>query len=114
MVSNVSPFMEWLLVLANVINVVYNIPQMVHTYKTKSTKDFSIWFITLRIFGNIIWVLYAIEVNSILMLVNNTVTVLSSIFIGYYKAMHYYEERKQHQIPNGNQIVPMEDATSNY
>jgi len=92
---------------------VYNIPQMVHTYKTKSTKDFSIWFITLRIFGNSIWVLYEIEVNSMLMLINNTVTVLSSIFICYYKVINYYEERTQHQKAHKNQIVPIENDELN-
>lgn len=87
----VSPTMNGFLILANVINIVYNIPQMVQTYKTKSTKDFNIWFIVLRICGNFIWMIYAIEVNSLLMLINNSVTVIASIFIGYYKWREYLE-----------------------
>jgi MtN3 and saliva related transmembrane protein len=87
----VSPTMNGFLILANIINIVYNIPQMVQTYKTKSTKDFNIWFIVLRICGNFIWVVYAIEVNSLLMLINNSVTVIASLFIGYYKWREYIE-----------------------
>jgi uncharacterized protein with PQ loop repeat len=89
----VSPTMNGFLILANIINIVYNIPQMVHTYKTKSTKDFNVWFIVLRIIGNFIWMSYSIEVNSLLMLINNSVTVSSSLFIGYYKWREYLETK---------------------
>ena len=83
--ANVSPTMNVFLIIANIINLIYNIPQMVKTYKTKSTKDFSGWFLSLRVIGNLIWVAYAIEINSILMLINNIVTVVASLFLGYYK-----------------------------
>lgn len=89
----VSPTMNGFLILANIINIVYNIPQMVQTYKTKSTKDFNVWFIVLRIIGNLIWMAYSIEVNSLLMLINNSVTVIASIFIGYYKFHEYIETK---------------------
>ncbi len=91
---NVSPTMNGFLILANIINIVYNIPQMVQTYKTKSTKDFNIWFIVLRIIGNFIWLIYAIEVNILLMLINNAVSVLASAFIGYYKFLEYIEKNQ--------------------
>jgi uncharacterized protein with PQ loop repeat len=97
--------MNVLLIVANVINLVYNLPQMVHTYRTKSTKDFNTWFIVLRIVGNSIWVIYAAEVKSTLMLINNTVSVLSSIFIGYYKFINYYNEQ--------NAIIPEGSCDSN-
>jgi len=71
--------------MANIINLIYNIPQMVKTYQTKSTRDFSAWFLFLRIVGNLIWVAYAIELDSLLFLLNNIVTVLASVFVGFYK-----------------------------
>jgi len=83
--ENVSFTMNIFLIIANIINLIYNIPQIVKTYQTKSTKDFSGWFLSLRVLGNLIWIAYAIEVNSLLMLINNIVTVVSSMFIGYYK-----------------------------
>jgi MtN3 and saliva related transmembrane protein len=92
---NVSITMNIFLSIANVINLIYNLPQVIKTYKTKSTKDFSSWFIFLRILGNIIWIIYAIDIDSLQMLINNSVTVLSSVFIGYYKAVELYTERKE-------------------
>lgn len=84
---NVSFLTNIAIVIANVLNVVYNVPQMYRTYKRKSTKDISSWFLSLRIVSNSIWVWYAIEVNSMLMLINNIITVLASVFVGYYKIM---------------------------
>ena len=82
---NVGSTMNVFLVLANIINLIYNIPQMVKTYQTKSTRDFSAWFLFLRVVGNLIWVAYAIELDSLLFLLNNIVTVLASLFVGFYK-----------------------------
>lgn len=91
---NVPLGMNIMLIVANVINLVYNIPQMVQTYKTKSTRDFSGWFLSLRVIGNLIWVIYAIYIANLLMLINNTVTVGASIFVGYYKCVELYNDRK--------------------
>jgi MtN3 and saliva related transmembrane protein len=102
---NVSTTMNVFLVIANIINLFYNIPQMVKTYKRKSTKDFSTTFLVLRILGNLIWIGYAIEVSSLLMLINNIVTVLSSIFIGYYKVLEIikdYRNKKEEILPLDN------------
>ena len=90
--NNISLTMNIFVIIANIINLIYNIPQIVKTYKTKSTKDFSEWFLLLRILGNTIWVAYAIEVASTLMLINNVVTVLASIFIAYYKLIEMRNE----------------------
>ena len=92
---NVSTTTNIFLVIANIINLFYNLPQMYKTYKCKSTKDFSATFLLLRIIGNTIWTEYAIEVNSFLMLLNNLVTILSSIFIGYYKLCEIINEKKK-------------------
>jgi len=81
---NVSLTTNIFVIIANIINLIYNIPQMYKTWKTKSTKDFSTTFLVMRISGNIIWVAYAIEISSFLMLLNNCVTVLASVFIFYF------------------------------
>ena len=49
---NVSTTTNVFLVIANIINLFYNIPQMYKTYKCKSTKDFSTTFLLLRIYLN--------------------------------------------------------------
>ena len=91
--NNVSLTMNIFIIIANIINIVYNIPQMVKTYKSKSTKDLSGWFLFLRVIGNTIWVGYAIEVDSMMMLINTCVTVIASIFIGYYKVLELNRDR---------------------
>jgi len=101
---NVSLTMNIFIIIANIINVIYNVPQMVKTYKRKSTKDFSGTFLFLRIIGNTIWIAYAVEVDSMLMLINNIVTVIASIFIGYYKVIELHQERKNKYVNIVNDI----------
>ena len=82
------------LIVANIINLTYNIPQVWKTFKTKSTGDFSETFLVMRILGNTIWIGYAIEINSMLMLINNLVVIFSTIFLGYYKVLEIIRKRK--------------------
>lgn len=111
---NVSTTMNVFIVIANIINISYNIPQMVHTYKTKSTKDFDVWFIVLRCVGNIIWLVYSIYLNIFLMMLNNLITVLSSIFIGYYKLLEILEKKRLYkkQIDDYNLLQGLESNES--
>lgn len=99
---NVPLGMNIMLIVANVINLVYNIPQMVQTYRTKSTRDFSGWFLSLRVVGNMIWVIYAIYIANLLMLINNIVTVVASVFVGYYKCIELLNDRKQKKLNKRN------------
>ena len=92
--------MNVFVIIANIINLIYNIPQMVKTYQRKSTKDLSSWFIFLRIIGNSIWIGYAIEIDSMMMLINNIITVFSSVFIAYYKVLELHKERLEKKIQN--------------
>ena len=98
--DNVSMTMNVFAIIANIINLIYNIPQMVTTYQRKSTKDLSSWFIFLRIVGNSIWIGYAIEIDSMMMLINNIITVASSIFIAYYKVIELHKERLEKKMQN--------------
>ena len=91
--DNVSMTMNVFLVIANIINLLYNIPQMVKTYRSRKTNDISEWFLLLRFLGNVIWVAYSIEIQSLLFLLNNCVTVFSSAFIGYFKVIEMYSSR---------------------
>ena len=93
--DNVSMTMNVFIVIANIINIVYNIPQIVKTYQRKTTQDLSSWFIFLRIVGNSIWIGYAIEIDSMMMLINTIVTVGSSVFIAYYKIIELHKERME-------------------
>jgi uncharacterized protein with PQ loop repeat len=105
---NVSKTTNVFLVIANIINLVYNIPQIVKTCRSRSTKDFSGWFLSLRFLGNIIWIGYAIEVNSLLMLINNIVTVIASGIIGGFMINNMY---KSYKIRKYNQIIETNNNT---
>lgn len=98
--KNVSTTMNVFIILANILNLLYNIPQMWTTFKRKSTKDISATFLLLRFISNNIWIVYAIEIDSLLFLINNVVTVLSSAFIGYYKITEILLERQKSLIAN--------------
>jgi MtN3 and saliva related transmembrane protein len=106
--KNVSTTMNAFIIIANIINIIYNIPQMMKTYKTKSTRDFSATFLFLRIIGNSIWIGYSIEIDSLMMLINNLVTVFASLFIGYYKVIELYSDYKQKKLCSDE--IPLNNA----
>jgi MtN3 and saliva related transmembrane protein len=112
--KNVSTTMNVFLVIANIINIIYNLPQVIKTYKTKSTSDFSEWFLFLRVIGNIIWIAYSVEIDSLLMLINNIVTVAASIFIGYYKVKEIINNKKKHIYDQLNDYEINENYHKNY
>lgn len=91
--DNVSTTMNVFLVIGNIINFVYNIPQVIKTYKTKSTKDFSPTFLFMRVIGNCIWLAYSIELGQFLFMLANIVSLFSSIFISYYKVLEIHQAR---------------------
>jgi uncharacterized protein with PQ loop repeat len=100
---NVNLPMNIFLVIGNIINLIQNLPQVIKTYKVKSTKDFSGWFLLLRIISNIIWTAYAIQISSLLMIINNLITIFSTMFISYYKVKELIiEYRPKYNIINNN------------
>jgi uncharacterized protein with PQ loop repeat len=82
------------LIVANIINLNYKIPQVFKKYLSKTNRDFIETFLVMRILGNMIWIGYAIEINSMLMLINNLVVIFSTMFLGYYKVLEIIRKRK--------------------
>ena len=70
--------------IANLIGILYNIPQMIHTYKLKSTRDISKTFINLRIVCSIIWLVYSIYYAQWSILVSWVSTFVSGVWLEYY------------------------------
>lgn len=105
---NVSLQMNIFIIIGNVLTLFQNLPQVIKTYKVKSTRDFSSIFLLMRVFSCIIWGSYSIEIKSLLMLINNSITLLSTIFIGYYKVkeiIYDYKNKKVYvQIENEQNI----------
>lgn len=96
--GDVGSYKNVLLIVSNIINIIYNFPQMLRTYRTKSVNDFDPWFLLLRNLYNILWVLYGIEEQSMLIVLNSGVTIVATTFISYYKVLAYIasQQRVQH------------------
>lgn len=87
-----------ILVVCNVINVIYHVPQIIKTYRTKSVKDFDPYYLFLGNLHSFCWVLYSIEDNNGLMMFNSCVTMFSISFVSYYKinsCISDYYKKKQ-------------------
>ena len=95
---NVGIPMNVFIIIGNVITLFQNIPQVVKTYQVKSTRDFSAIFLLMRLTACFIWGAYSIEIDSLLMLINNLITLSSTIFIGYYKVKEIVYDYKKKQI----------------
>jgi uncharacterized protein with PQ loop repeat len=74
--------------IANVVNIVYNVPQMYHTYKCKTTTGISPIFLHARFYCSILWTIYCIYYRLWYILVSWLTTGTSTIFMLYY--MHVY------------------------
>jgi uncharacterized protein with PQ loop repeat len=90
---NNNTYKSGILIACNVINVIYHVPQIIKTYRTKSVKDFDSWYLFLGNLHSFCWVLYSIEDNNGLMMFNSCVTMFSISFVSYYKFHFYIVER---------------------
>jgi uncharacterized protein with PQ loop repeat len=87
-----------ILVACNVINVIYHVPQIIKTYRTKSVKDFDSYYLFLGNLHSFCWVLYSIEDKNGLMIFNSCVTMFSISFVSYYKIHSYIIELYKNKI----------------
>ncbi len=95
---NVGIPMNVFIIIGNIITLFQNIPQVVKTYQVKSTRDFSALFLFMRLTACFIWGAYSIEIESLLMLINNLITLSSTLFIGYYKVKEIIYDYKSKKI----------------
>ena len=71
--------------IANVIGILYNIPQMVHTYRRKTADDISALFLNLRTLCSVIWIVYSVYYQLWYVLISFASSLVSSVFISYYR-----------------------------
>ena len=57
------------------------IPQVMHTLKTKSTKDISLFMYLIFIIGVFSWFLYGISINSLPIIVANGITFILALIV---------------------------------
>ena len=56
-------------------------PQAIKAWKTKSTKDISLYMFLLLILGILSWLVYGILISSLPLIIANLATLLLAIFI---------------------------------
>ena len=61
------------------------LPQAIKVYKTKSTKDISLYMFLIFTVGVLSWLIYGLIINDLPIIFANTVTLILSIFILAYK-----------------------------
>jgi len=94
-----------ILIACNVINVIYHVPQIIKTYRTKSVSDFDSYYLFLGNLHSLCWVIYSIVDNNYLMIFNSCVTMFSISFVSYYKVHSYISDRyKKKQLANVSTI----------
>ncbi len=107
---NVGIPMNVFIIMGNIITLFQNVPQVIKTYKVKSTRDFSSIFLLMRITACFIWGAYSIEIESLLMLINNLITLFSTLFLSYYKTKETIQDYKKKKL---NEYMQIQNQTEN-
>jgi|TARA_B110000858_G_C17441307_1_gene309938 MtN3 and saliva related transmembrane protein len=61
------------------------LPQVIKVYKTKSTKDISLYMFLIFTIGTFCWLIYGILESSLPIIIANTITLILSATILLYK-----------------------------
>ena len=61
------------------------LPQAIKVFKTKSTKDISLYMFIIFTIGVLSWLIYGLIINDLPIILANAVTLILSIFILVYK-----------------------------
>ena len=78
-------FSEYIGFFAAFCTTVAFLPQALKVYKTKSTKDISLLMIIIFTVGVFSWLVYGINISNMPIIIANSITLILSIFILFYK-----------------------------
>lgn len=78
-------WVQILIWVANISGVIYNFPQIYHTYITKKVDDISTLSISMRLLSSIIWTFYCSYFSMWGIGLSWIITLVSSMLIVYYK-----------------------------
>ena len=82
------PWPTWMGLLAAVCSTAAFVPQVVKTWRTRSTKDISLVMFLVLIMGILLWLGYGFIIGDIPLLVANSVTLLFAGTILFFKLKH--------------------------
>lgn len=61
------------------------IPQLINTWKTRSTKDFSLFMLILGCLASLIWLAYGLRLNALPVILANSIVMSSWLIILFFK-----------------------------
>ncbi len=71
--------------LAGFLTTASAFPQLVRSYKTKSTKDLSLWFLAAVVSGVALWIAYGFAVSDIPVIAANCISLVPLTWTLYLK-----------------------------
>ena len=74
--------------MAAILTTVAFFPQVIKVYKTQNTQSISLSMYIVFSIGILLWLVYGFYLNSLPMIIANTITLVSSIYILYMKLKH--------------------------
>ena len=71
--------------IATIMTVLYLLPQVIKTWKSRSTGDISLGMYILGSLGALFWILYGVMLSSIQLMLTNIIVLISSLIILVFK-----------------------------
>ena len=67
--------------IAGFFTTIAFLPQVIKVWRTKSTKDISIWMFLIFTTGVLLWLIYGLLIINYSLIISNTITLILSISI---------------------------------
>jgi MtN3 and saliva related transmembrane protein len=74
--------------IAGILTTISFVPQVIRTWRTRSTKDISIGMFSLFCAGILLWALYGFAISSLPVIITNVVTFILAFTILVLKLRH--------------------------
>ena len=72
---------EFIGFLAGILVAISILPQVIKSWKTRSTKDVAISWSIINLIGQILWIVYWIYIGSISLVIMSSTTLVMNIFM---------------------------------
>lgn len=74
---------------AGTLSSITFLPQVIKTWQTKSAKDISLWMFLIATSSVILWLVYGIIINRISIIYTNSMVLLMSLIMLYFKLIKF-------------------------
>jgi len=79
---------------AGMLTTLSCLPQLIKSYKTKSTQDISMSMYVMLCIGFLLWIVYGVFMDSISLILTNVISFALSIPLLFFKYKWEYQRRK--------------------